>query len=222
MYLSRIRLDLTHEMTSKTVESPYRTHAAVEGLFPLDARREDSDCRILWRIDDEFVPEHALLYIVSPEPPNVSAAVDRFDVAEDCVATKDYLPFIERICEGDAWRFRLKANPVRRVLVDKGRTARDGIVGSIQGHVTVANQLEWLESRSGVNGFTLVGGVSEVVVSHRSREVFARAGRKVTLVTAQFDGALVVTDAERFRHVLGYGIGRAKGFGCGLLTVASA
>ena len=42
----------------------------------------------------------------------------------------------------------------------------------------------------------------------------------VTLATAQYDGILEVTDADAFRHVLGFGMGRARGFGCGLMTIA--
>ena len=221
LYLSCIDLDLSRRKTLETITSPYRTHAAIEGMFHPDAAREDANCRILWRMDDGGSPERARLYIVSPEVPAVSEAIERFDIDESSVASKDYLPFSSRVVQGDIWRFRLKANPVRRVLVDKGRRPNEGIVGTIQGHVTVSQQLEWLESHAGPNGFSLVSDASDVVVSHRSREVFNRDDRKVTLVTAQFDGVLRVEDPDKFRHVLGFGIGRAKGFGCGLMTIAA-
>ena len=158
-------------------------------------------------MDDGGSPERARLYIVSPEVPVVSEAIERFDIDESSVASKDYLPFSSRVVQGDMWR--------------KGRRPNEGIVGTIQGHVTVSQQLEWLESHAGPNGFSLVSDASDVVVSHRSREVFNRDDRKVTLVTAQFDGVLRVEDPDKFRHVLGFGIGRAKGFGCGLMTIAA-
>lgn len=221
LYLSCIDLDLSRRKVLETITSPYRTHAAIEGLFGSDAVREDKNCRILWRVDDSGSPERARLYIVSPEAPAASEAVTRFGVDENAVASKDYLPFSSKAAQGDVWRFRLKANPVRRVLVDKGRRPNEGVVGTIQGHVTVAQQLDWLESHAEPNGFCLVDDVSDVVVSHRSREVFSRAGRKVTLVTVQFDGILRVDDSDKFKHALGFGIGRAKGFGCGLMTIAS-
>ena len=59
-----------------------------------------------------------------------------------------------------------------------------------------------------------------VVVSQRNREMFMRGSNEVTLSTTMYDGALTVTDADRMRAALCQGIGRAKGFGCGLLTVA--
>jgi CRISPR system Cascade subunit CasE len=42
----------------------------------------------------------------------------------------------------------------------------------------------------------------------------------VELGVAVFEGALTVTDAGRFVAALSQGIGRAKAYGCGLLTVA--
>ncbi len=219
MYLTCVDLDLARRQTFETVASPYKTHAAIEGSFSQEAVREDGDCRILWRLDDGGAADCARLYIVSPEPPLASELSARFETELVGVRTKDYRTFVSRIEEGGCWRFRLKANPVRRVLVDKGRRPHSGIVGSVQGHVTVSQQLDWLASRTEVHGFVLLNDASDVVVSHRSREVFRRGEKNVTLSTAQFDGILRVEDAARFRQTLGFGIGRAKGFGCGLMTI---
>lgn len=205
--------------TLEVVSSPYKTHAAIEASFPSGSLREDADCRILWRIDDGLTADAARLYIVSPEVPFVHEVANRFGVSEGSVRSKEYAPFVGRIAENDLFRFRLKANPTRTVLIDKAKKPCDGVVGSVCGHVTVSQQIGWLASRAEARGFELVGGSSEVVVSHRSREVFYRNGSKVTLTTAQFDGVLRVLDAGAFRRTLGFGIGRAKGFGCGLVTV---
>lgn len=49
---------------------------------------------------------------------------------------------------------------------------------------------------------------------------FDRQGKTVTLVTATFESQLRVTDPGALRHTLTHGIGPAKGYGCGLLTLA--
>ena len=49
---------------------------------------------------------------------------------------------------------------------------------------------------------------------------FKRESSVVTLRIAGFDGILEVTDAEAFRAALRQGIGPARAYGCGLLTVA--
>ena len=43
---------------------------------------------------------------------------------------------------------------------------------------------------------------------------------RVPVVTATFDGRLTVTDPEALRQALTSGIGRAKAYGCGLMTLA--
>jgi CRISPR system Cascade subunit CasE len=49
-----------------------------------------------------------------------------------------------------------------------------------------------------------------------------QGGRRppVSLVTVTFDGRLEVTDPQLLRRALTQGIGKAKAYGCGLLTLA--
>jgi len=50
---------------------------------------------------------------------------------------------------------------------------------------------------------------------------FDRQARTVTLATATFEGHLTVEAPEALRAALIGGIGPAKGYGCGLLTLAT-
>ncbi len=45
---------------------------------------------------------------------------------------------------------------------------------------------------------------------------------KVPLVTVTFDGRLEVTDPVALRRTLTMGLGKAKAYGCGLMTLAQA
>lgn len=202
-------------------------HAAVEAAFPPSAACQDKAGRVLWRLDSMSDSVDGLwLYIASPEKPDLTHLAEQAGwpaVYEGLWETKEYSALLDRIANGQRWGFRLKANPVRKAKVDKGRRQRDGVVGTIQGHVTVGQQIEWLVSRAQAHGFMVDAnddGEPLVVVGQRNREVFRRGDATVTLVTAVFDGALVVTDADKLRSALCWGIGRAKGFGCGLLTLA--
>lgn len=68
-------------------------------------------------------------------------------------------------------------------------------------------------------------GGDHVLVSQRHDDRFGRVDvdvgrrRRVTLRIAQFDGVLEVTDAAVLRGALLSGMGRAKGYGCGLMTL---
>ena len=225
MYLTRMPLNAARWETRRLMASPYRLHAAVEAAFPPGMAASD-DGRVLWRLDKRVdEPQAFWLYIVSPEKPDLTHVVEQagWPVHERLWETKDYQPFLNRLENGQRWEFRLKANPVRKVRKDKGRRPNERVVGTLQGHVTVEQQVEWLMSRAEAHGFELPFDANEkpaVIVSQRNREVFRRGSDEVTLSTAVYDGTLTVTDADLLRAALCQGIGRAKGFGCGLLTIA--
>ena len=132
MYLSRVPLGLTHLDAIAFASSPYKVHAAVEQAFAPDAVREDERGRILWRLDE--VPGNELevwLYVVSPDKPDFTHICDQVaSTVSPAWVTKEYDPVLDRVSEGQLWQFRLKANPVRKVLVDKGRRERAGVVGT--------------------------------------------------------------------------------------------
>lgn len=225
MYISRTPLNTARPETMRLLASPYRIHAAVENAFPPDACRKSDEGRILWRVDSSAGPTHETwLYVVSPDRPDFS------HIAESCGwsasgsgETKDYTPVLDRIKSGQKWRFRLKANPARKVLADEGRTPNSKVVGTIQGHVTMEQQADWLLRRAEEHGFRVCAspeGYDQLLLSQRHKERFERDGRRVTLVTAVYDGVLEVSDSYLLRHTLCFGMGRAKGFGCGLLTIS--
>ncbi|WP_407560051.1 type I-E CRISPR-associated protein Cas6/Cse3/CasE [Streptomyces sp. 184] len=61
----------------------------------------------------------------------------------------------------------------------------------------------------------------EVRITARHRHSFAKKGsRRVTFYSATFEGHLRVTDADTFTATLLTGVGPAKAYGCGLLTLA--
>jgi CRISPR system Cascade subunit CasE len=161
---------------------------------------------------------------VSPDRPDFSHIAEQCGWPATSVGeTKDYSPVLGRLDAGQTWRFRLKANPARKVLVDQGRDPNPKVVGTIQGCVTMTQQVEWLLGRAESHGFTVASsdeGFSLLTVSQRHTEKYERKGKRVTITTAMYDGILTVSDPDLLRHALCFGIGRAKGFGCGLLTVS--
>lgn len=132
--------------------------------------------------------------------------------------TRDYQQLLTRIVNGHLWRFRLQGNPVKSPKA----------IGKPVPHVTADQQRDWLVSRTANHGFSIpvhhnaLGPAEpQVVVSNRRTRKFRRGEHTVTIATAQFDGLLMVEDADAFQRCLVAGIGRAKGYGCGLLTITS-
>ncbi|MCQ4212596.1 type I-E CRISPR-associated protein Cas6/Cse3/CasE, partial [Streptomyces longispororuber] len=114
-------------------------------------------------------------------------------------------------------------------------------------HVTPVHQMGWLLQRQDSCGFRILekpdtrrllpsgtthsqhphhGDQHELTVHDQRNLAFAKArnpGRKdapVSLVTVTYDGRLQITDPDLLRRTLTQGLGKAKAYGCGLLTLA--
>jgi CRISPR system Cascade subunit CasE len=211
MYLSRVELDPLRRETMLALASLEPLHAVVETAFGGGASGE----RKLWRLDNLGDTLHLLL--VSPRQPDLAHIVEQFGRPGEGQAgeSRDYDPFLERLAPGQTWHFRLRANPV---FSQKGNGEKRG---KLCARFTVEQQKQWLRNRAEKNGFTLNEHFELVVRDTKKfHKKFQGEGKLVTLVTATFEGILTVTDAVLLRAALVNGIGRAKAYGCGLLTLA--
>lgn len=215
MYFTRMALNPARRGTRFLRASPHAMHAAVLAGFPPDVSTHTTEGRVLWRIDQGGHETH--LYIVSPESPDLTHLIEQAGwLLSSTWQTRAYTPLLSQIARGQHYAFRLVANPVRQ--------PRDAELGGRRvGHVTAAQQEQWLIERAERNGFSIrkrIDSVPALVVSDREVKRFSRGSSTVTLSTARFDGQLEVTDEGLLRRALTGGIGAAKGYGCGLMTLA--
>lgn len=212
MYLSRVFLDGSNRETLRLMTSPHYVHGAVEHCFP-SARAQEVRPRLLWRIDAYSGSDQYGLLLLSQERPVFDALIDRYGTGQDG-ETKHYTPMIEKIQAGQRWRFRLKANPVR--CIKNGEDVPlDAKRGKLFAHVTEEQQKSWLIQRATGSGFH----VHDVSIVHSQWHHFKKMKTTVRLRTATFEGVLEVRNAQLFQDALLHGIGRAKAYGCGLLTI---
>ncbi|GAA1074394.1 type I-E CRISPR-associated protein Cas6/Cse3/CasE [Nocardiopsis metallicus] len=193
--------------------------------------------RVLWRVDRNAKAE-VFLYVVSPDRPELTHLVEQAGwpqaEADSGWQTHDYAGFLSRLETGQTWAFRLTANPVHSIR------RKDGEETKPTAHVTPRHQARWLLKKQEQCGFEVLRGRNpdpampevdgyELLVHDRNSAGFdkpdPRPGRKgkrmrVPVVTATFDGRLTVTDPDALRRALSSGIGRAKAYGCGLMTLA--
>ena len=221
MFLSRCEINPARRGARKLLGSPQALHAAVRYAFP-SVGDVPVGGRALWRLDSDG--HRHVLYTVSPQAPDFSHIVEEAGwPATTGWESRDYGGFLSGLRAGQVWAFRLAANPVH--------SARRSPSGETQrfGHVTALQQQEWLLNRCGTWGFeipdALVGtGADEpqraVLVRERAVQTFRRGDGRVTVSTAVFEGRLRVVDAEALRAALTAGMGHAKAYGCGLMTLA--
>ncbi|MFV0462465.1 MAG: type I-E CRISPR-associated protein Cas6/Cse3/CasE [Nostocoides sp.] len=229
MFLSQAAINPRRRGARWLLASPQRMHAAVLGGFAPGQTTTSAEGRLLWRVDQE--EHHARLLVVSPEVPDFSGLVEDAGWPLNSPAqSKAYTPFLQRIVTGSTWHYRIRANPVKRVSQPDRRPSR------VVPQVTAEHQAQWWLEKSAAIGLRVLDGpalveprraADTVAVSHRGTATFSRRdgdsdGRaRVTLVTATFEGMAEVTDADAVRAALTCGVGRAKGYGCGLLTLVS-
>jgi len=195
MYVGRLRLNPSR-LAVGWCANPYRVHQRLKMAF-------DGDPRLLFRIEDER--EGTQIIVQATRAPKWDAAFADFLVLS---GPPEHKPFAPCLSEGRVYRFRLLANPtVKR----NGRRL---------GLLREEDQRAWLARKLADAGGELVGCVASTHGLRRSEKNPHKDASVQTHLAVLFDGALRVKDAGRLCRALETGIGAAKGYGFGLLSLA--
>ena len=220
MYLTLLRLDPHSPSIQRVLRDPHALHQTVMRAFPsiLDPEQE---ARAYWgalhRMEIERRTGRLLLYVQSRIEPDWSF------LSEDCLV-QDGLPnpgvksvtaAYDRIAAGTTLRFRLRANPTRKIDTKSGPGGerRNGRRVPVVG---LKAQVGWLARKAEEHGFSLL---QATIAATGAAELVRSYSRGCCFQGVLFEGRLVVRDAERFRGALASGIGPGKAFGFGLLSV---
>ena len=205
MYLSKLTLNTSSLEARRLLLSPYMLHKAIFRAFP-DAG-DGGPGRILYRLDEimEANGDQACLLVQSEKEPRWEKA----ELLVSCLTGYESKPLALEFIPGQVFYFRLRANPtVKRN-------------GKRLGLLNEEVQLNWLKRKAQDAGFTILGCnvIPEGMVKDDKRKD-ADTSFKMTLLSIRFEGKLKVTDSQLFGKALEQGIGSAKGFGFGLLSIA--
>lgn len=231
-YLSRIWMNPLRTRAQLFLRNPHALHAAVLGGLS----RQPVTERVLWRLEPD--PTHrAELLVLTNSMPSWEHLVEQAGwpaAAEPQQLIRDYQPLLDRIQRGREFRLRLRANPVSATrrpakpsAAQEKHLAGERPRGVRVPHRTAAHQLTWFNERLERWGFAAVTTAESspaVNLIARDRLVFSKstdmAKHRVVLSTATFDAVVRVTDPDLARERLLGGVGSAKGYGCGLITLA--
>ncbi|GII96935.1 type I-E CRISPR-associated protein Cas6/Cse3/CasE [Sinosporangium siamense] len=248
-YLSRIRINPLREQSRAMLASPRVMHSYVCAGIPAAPDSERLLWRL--DIDNPHRPVLFVLTQSKPDWAHIVEAAGWPDADGEHFAIADYAPLLGRIAPGREFAFRLTANPVQntnrpdKLTEAQAKRVAEGYTRSFRlNHRTASAQLGWLLGRAARCGFQIPAArtdpeiqapdnagsgadkgtpAPDVRLIARERQVFAKGGRgrRVVLHTATFEGRLCVTDTTLLADALVNGIGPAKAYGCGLLTLAS-
>lgn len=214
MYLSSLSVDTSAARGRTWLANPYRIHQRLLMAFPdVDPKAN----RVLFRLeDDRDLPR---LLVQSDSRPDWDLAFRDHPVLASPPRCKEVTLALR---EGQRLRFRLRANPTWRKshpteLDDRGKRK----MGDRLGLLREEQQRAWLERKGQVGGFRLL----DYVVRSPGLVSFPRGGDgagRQTHVLADFEGHLLVTDPVALLATVASGVGSAKAFGFGLLSLAPA
>jgi CRISPR system Cascade subunit CasE len=206
--------------------------------FPSASRKQDDSNFLKPFVPDDFAhkqvhvtrrTDSGFLFRVDPQPSGravilVQSAVKpdwdyAFHNAAHLLAAPPETKTVKARFElGQHFRFSLLANPTKRLRKEShdspGRAVDEKWVGK---RVAVKSDgfENWLSRRAQHAGFQ----VTQLADIQRGY-VYVNKGEPLRYRSAQYDGILEVTDPDRFGDTLIRGVGPAKAFGFGLLSIA--
>jgi CRISPR system Cascade subunit CasE len=240
LYLSRLLLNSRSRRAMSELLHPYEMHRTLMHAFPDSAGKNSGEAReefgVLFRAENPKKPgDPARILVQSLVQPDWSF-LEHFDgyldIRSDAPCEyKDIMPVISKIRQGNRFAFRLRANPTKRI-----GNKEDPMKGKRVELFREEDQIQWIlrkakeREKDLPGGFDLMieGGKTEKFCSVRVQPEGKMTGRRggkdgkvtVTHLSVLYEGLLEVTDKEAFVQTVIKGIGSAKAFGFGLLSLA--
>jgi CRISPR system Cascade subunit CasE len=139
-------------------------------------------------------------------------------------AVKPIADVLRAIQNGTRYRFRLTANPTRRIT--RGVPANGGTPSARVELRTEEQWTDWMLRQSQKHGFRVERLRADPTLPNlvgllAGRLQGRRNGDRVTVFAVRFDGVLEVVNVDEFREAIRSGVGPAKAYGCGLLSIGS-
>ncbi len=217
MYLSRLLLNPRSRQVQRETADPYNLHRTLMQAF---APRRDQ-AAVLHRLEIHSHTGLPVLLVQSQMPPDWSKLPhpdyllppDPFDATPNpAVKTFDL-----SLRPGQVFQFRLTANPtIKKVRRDENGDRKNSNRVPL---VHEDQQVQWLADKGEQHGFRLLHVTTS---SQQAQKGWKKGESPLTLYTVQFNGRLQITDTDKFVTAVHTGIGPAKAFGCGLLSLAPA
>lgn len=243
LFLSRLLLNLRDRAVRRDLADCQALHRRVLSAFGhIDAEDARAALSVLYRIETEVQTGAMTLLVQSAERPEWDRLPPQYLLEEDgaenpaCKFIGEKYAVIEA---GTTLRFRLRANPTRKIETKTGADGkkRNGKRVELRDE---QKQIEWLERKGVQHGFRIRG----VRTINENKNIGKRGEQQATSVTGNsspllnnavdkqarpprltfasvlFEGELIITNKDLFVDGLRRGIGSGKAYGFGLLSIS--
>lgn len=230
MYLSKLELNPSSKAARNDIASPYELHRTLKRIFP---NGEEKNNRLLFRVEQSRSGQASKGVVVLVQ---TALTVPDWTCLPENYCTRIEGPQTVNLRDPNGksifmqtqqFAFRLVANPIKRIKTGQISNPQPG---KSDGHVRYRreaildeeSQQEWLIQQGEIRGFRplFIHSATFGLPRQKPLNVTHENKRTIPHVGVRFDGLLEVTDPEKLVMAIENGVGAAKAFGFGLLSLA--
>ncbi|MBI4655194.1 MAG: type I-E CRISPR-associated protein Cas6/Cse3/CasE [Elusimicrobia bacterium] len=178
----------------QSAKNPYEIHRVLWTMFP---DMPESSRPFLFRVEFQKtgLPSFVLMQSgLKPQKPSQKTVME--------YKVKEFKPVFE---VGQKFKFLLRVNPTKRLINNGCRVP----------FIRDDEQIKWLKDKlsDSVN-------LSALVIKSKNNLYFLKGVHPGKILTVTFEGVLEIKNQKSFEDLFKKGVGHAKGFGCGMLSLA--
>lgn len=217
MFLSKLILNPKCNQVRSELAQPYEMHRTIMTAYPYK-RNNNEPFGVLFRIDENRKNGKIILLVQTQEKPYweyIIAHNEKYLLEEPEIKEIDEI--FSKISNGNIFRFRLCANPSKKIKDKKGQEAERSLrIGLYK----ESEQEHWIRTQKAKdNGFKILN-LTIIPQGYKESKKFKNNNPIIKHFSVLYEGVLQVTDKNNFVKGLKNGIGSAKAFGFGLLSIA--
>lgn len=217
MYLSKLLLNPRDEQAGIDLAAPYDLHRTLGRAFPeAETKRYRSECGVLFRIEDAR-PHGVPVLVQSTVEPDWTQLPKGYGLRVEGPKRVSL-----SLRPGQTLHFRFAGNPtVRKTPPGTKNGRRVPLVHAIPNEKGYPTYFDWFERQAARCGFEVLSAQDapfHLAPRRRKKEDFRK--RELPLFGVRFDGVLRVDEPDKVEAAVREGIGPAKAFGFGLLSLA--
>jgi CRISPR system Cascade subunit CasE len=205
-------LNSSETKVKRDLANPYELHRTIMRAFPTPLPERE---RVLFRVENILDSGIPFVLVQSQNQPDWKKIEQQYSTYFSAAPQVKALQGLQ-IKNGDLLRFRLRANPTKRVLYESTQQSQRISLFSEE------DRKQWLLRKSQISGFS-INPETLLITDAPYRTIFiAKEDKtyKATINMVDFNGVLKVDDVEKLLLSLARGIGPAKGLGCGMLSLS--
>ena len=216
MYLSKLELNPRSREARRDLASPYELHRTLAHAFPTPAGQDYRATHgVLFRLEPSYAGQSSVVLVQSHTAPDWTLLPADYTRQAAEYKKTHFTPL-----SGQTLGFRLVANPTKKMSRPDKRQGNRVPLFDAGGGDEGTPALQWLRRKAALSGFEVLHVLSEGFLLGSTSTTTQDTKSSLPLYGVRFNGLLRVTNSEQLTAAISQGIGSAKAFGFGLLSLA--